>query len=394
MKSYDTIVIGAGIMGTLIAYELSKAGQKVLVLEKKDTGMGTGGATGGIVSWFTKQPGYHRELFMESWRLFDELEEEIGDIGLDRHKGFMQLIENDMELELVKKGLENMQVPAGYSLSLLNRREMLELEPNVGPEIIGALFTPDSGHVHSFKYIYAALEAAKRMGAEIRNETGVSSLLRTDSRIMGVETDKGERIYGDTVVNCAGVWGARIAKMAGIEMPIRPRRGQIVALEACDPFVHRPITNSMYQVIKFHPELVTDELVKRLGYTFAIEQSEEGTIMLNNTREFAGFDTGVTQEAIQCIVQGAVKHFPGLKGMSIIRAFAGLRPYTPDGLPIIGRIDGLDGFLMAAGHEGDGIALSPITAAIVRDLLICGQAKVDIAKLSPMRFLGEEAGKI
>ena len=108
------------IMGTLIAYELSKAGQKVLVLEKKDTGMGTGGATGGIVSWFTKQPGYHRELFMESWRLFDELEEEIGDIGLDRHKGFMQLIENDMELELVKKGLENMQVPAGYSLSLIH----------------------------------------------------------------------------------------------------------------------------------------------------------------------------------------------------------------------------------------------------------------------------------
>ncbi len=386
-KNVDVILIGAGVMGAICAYYLAKENLKVLVLDKSDTCMGTGGATGGIVSWFTKQPGYHRDLFMKSFGLFDSLEEELGNIGLDRKKGFMQLIENDMEWELTERGFDASAVPEGCHVHMLNRREMLKLEPHVGPDIMGALYVPESGHVHVFDYIYALVRGAKAYGAEFRTQTGVAEILTEGSRAIGVKTDSGECIYAGTVINAAGVWAPFLTEGLGYRFPIKPRRGQIVALEPCAPFVHMPITNSMYQVIKFHPELITDETVKRLGYTFAIEQSEEGTIMLNNTREFVGYDTGVTMEAIRVIVEGAVKHFPGLKGMSIIRVFAGLRPYTPDGLPILGGIEGMDNLLMAAGHEGDGIALSPITGRIIRDLVIDGKTELDIAKLSAARFL-------
>jgi sarcosine oxidase subunit beta len=147
------------------------------------------------------------------------------------------------------------------------------------------------------------------------------------------------------------------------------------------------ITSSSYQTVKFHPELITDETIKRTGYTFALEQTEAGTILINGTREFAEFDKGISFDGIRLMIQGAAKVYPCLKDLHVMRMFAGLRPYTPDGLPIVGPLGDLEGFLMACGHEGDGIALSPITGRIVTDLICQGQAAFDINPLSSQRFL-------
>lgn len=388
MNKSDVIVIGAGAVGSCTAYMLAKAGKKVTVIEKKDSCMGTGGATGGLLSWHTKKPGYHLNLFLKSKVLFPPLAEELGgDVGLQYDVGTLQIIESDLEMELVKKTMEGGTIPEGFSLKLLNREEMLEWEPYLtGEHIQGAMLIPESGYIDVFKYVYALVAGAKSHGAVFHNETEVTDFIMEGKKVVGVKTNKGE-FYADTVVNCAGVWGGKIANMLGYDLPIKPRRGQIVALEPCAQKVMHMLTCSTYQVVKFHPELITDETVKRTGYTFALEQSESGTILINGTREFAGFDTGITYEGVGLMINGAAKAFPCIKDMKIMRMFSGLRPYTPDGLPIVGQLGDIEGFVMACGHEGDGIALSPITAEIVRSLIVDGKEPFDIEPLSAKRFL-------
>ncbi len=388
MNKSDVIVIGAGAVGSASAYFLARAGKKVTVLEKKDSCMGTGGATGGLLSWFTKKPGYHLELFLRSKVLFPQLAEELeGDIGLQYDVGTLQIIENELEYDLVKQSMLREDIPQGFHLEMLDHKQLHEYEPYMADDLTNALLIPESGYIDVFKYIYALVANAKRLGAEFHNETEVTGFLREGDRVIGVHTNKGD-FYADTVVNCCGTWGGKIAAMLGYEtLPIKPRRGQIVAMEPCGPRVMHMITSSSYQTVKFHPELITDETIKRTGYTFALEQSEAGTILINGTREFADFDKGITFDGIRLMIQGAAKVYPCLKDMKIMRMFSGLRPYTPDGLPIVGKLGDLEGFIMACGHEGDGIALSPITGSIVADLVCHGQAPFDISPLSSRRFL-------
>lgn len=388
MNKSDVIVIGAGAVGSASAYFLARAGKKVTVLEKKDSCMGTGGATGGLLSWFTKKPGYHLELFLRSKVLFPQLAEELeGDIGLQYDVGTLQIIENELEYDLVKQSMLREDIPQGFHLEMLDHKQLHEYEPYMADDLTNALLIPESGYIDVFKYIYALVANAKRLGAVFHNETEVTGFLREGDRVIGVHTNKGD-FYADTVVNCCGTWGGKIAAMLGYDtLPIKPRRGQIVAMEPCGPRVMHMITSSSYQTVKFHPELITDETIKRTGYTFALEQSEAGTILINGTREFADFDKGITFDGIRLMIQGAAKVYPCLKDMKIMRMFSGLRPYTPDGLPIVGKLGDLEGFIMACGHEGDGIALSPITGSIVADLVCHGQASFDISPLSSRRFL-------
>ncbi len=388
MNKSDVIVIGAGAVGSASAYFLARAGKKVTVLEKKDSCMGTGGATGGLLSWFTKKPGYHLELFLRSKVLFPQLAEELeGDIGLQYDVGTLQIIENELEYDLVKQSMLREDIPQGFHLEMLDHKQLHEYEPYMADDLTNALLIPESGYIDVFKYIYALVANAKRLGAVFHNETEVTGFLREGDRVIGVHTNKGD-FYADTVVNCCGTWGGKIAAMLGYDtLPIKPRRGQIVAMEPCGPRVMHMITSSSYQTVKFHPELITDETIKRTGYTFALEQSEAGTILINGTREFADFDKGITFDGIRLMIQGAAKVYPCLKDMKIMRMFSGLRPYTPDGLPIVGKLGDLEGFIMACGHEGDGIALSPITGSIVADLVCHGQTSFDISPLSSRRFL-------
>lgn len=388
MNKSDVIVIGAGAVGAASAYFLARAGKKVTVLEKKDSCMGTGGATGGLLSWFTKKPGYHLELFLRSKVLFPQLAEELeGDIGLQYDVGTLQIIENELEYDLVKQSMLREDIPQGFHLEMLDHKQLHEYEPYMADDLTNALLIPESGYIDVFKYIYALVANAKRLGAVFHNETEVTGFLREGDRVIGVHTNKGD-FYADTVVNCCGTWGGKIAAMLGYDtLPIKPRRGQIVAMEPCGPRVMHMITSSSYQTVKFHPELITDETIKRTGYTFALEQSEAGTILINGTREFADFDKGITFDGIRLMIQGAAKVYPCLKDMKIMRMFSGLRPYTPDGLPIVGKLGDLEGFIMACGHEGDGIALSPITGSIVADLVCHGQTSFDISPLSSRRFL-------
>ena len=386
-QTYDAIIIGGGIMGLICAYQLSDSGKKVVVFEKDDSCSGSSKGSLGVISWYTKKPGYHRQLFMNSWRLLHDLADDLGDVGLNWKSGSLVLAETELEMQDIQKTYHNAEIPKGFSMELLDREQTLKLEPYVTPEILGSLFVPDVVFVDLLDYTFALRRAAIRKGAEIYNETPVIRLIQKGSRIIGVQTAK-DLIYAEDIINCAGINGSEVAEMAGVKLDIVPRRGHTVVCQQTKPMVFHNLYCTLYNVMKFHPELIQDEEIRKRGVDFTLHQARDGSIYMSGNREYAGFDTRADNDTFRMIVQGALKRMPALKDVLILRAFAGLRPSTGDGLPMIGRISGLDGFFMCAGHEGDGVALSPVTARITRDLINDGHTDlIDTEPLSPMRFL-------
>jgi sarcosine oxidase subunit beta len=195
-----------------------------------------------------------------------------------------------------------------------------------------------------------------------------------------VKTGKGE-IETTIIVNAAGVHAPEIGKLVHLDIPIKPRRGQLLVTEPMPPVLNSGVLSAKYIAAKFDPALAGTE-----GEGISIDQTSSGNLLLGSTREFVGFDTRTTQQAMTDIAIKALHIIPQLKDTHIIRTFAGLRPYTQDGLPIIGNVDGVEGFIVAAGHEGDGVALSPITGEIIAELIDTNSTPISLNEFRLERF--------
>jgi sarcosine oxidase subunit beta len=385
-KQTDVIIVGGGIIGCSTAYYLSKLGKKVLVLEREDITRGSAGATDGVVGYHTKKPGHQMDLAVQSIAMFEHLSEELGtDIEYGFQCGGMQPVEDKMQWDILSEIVAE-QRKSGVDIEMISAEEACKIEPMLSKNIYGALYSKTGGKVNPIKLTMAFASAAKKLGATIQIETEVTDLIKEGNKILGVSTNRGD-YYADAIVNACGSWAAYTAKMAGIDMPIRPRKGQLMVTEPIGPFMDCTLQCARYNVIKFRPETITDENVLKLGSSLSIEQTESGGLIIGGSRELVGYDRENSLEAIETILKRAVRFFPALKDVCIIRTFAGLRPYTPDGLPIIGRVDGLEGFYMAAGHEGDGIALSPITGKLLAEQIVYGKESYSLEPFSPNRFL-------
>ena len=386
-KNYDVVIVGAGIIGIMNAYKLAEADKSVLVLERADSCVGAGGGSQGVVSWYTKQPGFHRDLFMKSWYGLHKLEEEFGTLHINWNEGYLQVAESDEEMEEVYKTYKTAEIPEGFHIYVLDHKETLEAEPYVRPDIKGSLYIPECGYFDLLPFIFQMRSKATEKGATFINEAEVTGLIKNENRILGVHSTKGD-FYADTVINCAGYFGSNIAKMAGLDLSIKPRRGHTLVCQQMPPMIHHNVYGMLYNIIKYHPELVKDPIIREHGINCTLHQTDDGSIYITGSREMVGYDKSANNDVIRLILEGAIQRFPVLKDILVLRCFTGLRPYTEDGLPMIGAIDGLDGFMMCAGHEGDGIALSCVTGDIMRDLLTKGSTDIaDMSRLSPMRYL-------
>lgn len=385
MSRPEIIVIGGGVIGSSITYYLSKMGKKVLMIEKKDNCSGSAGASDGVVGYHTKKPGLQMELAIQSIAMFEELSKELGmDIEYRKDCGGMQPAETKLEWEILSEIVKE-QRKSGVDIRMISIEEACKIEPQLNPDLYGALYSPTSGKVNPIRLTFAYVQAAKRLGAQVLSNTEVTDVLVKMGRVMGVETSKGT-YYADQVIDAAGSWAAEIAAMAGVDLPIRPRKGQLFITEPLGPFMDVTLQCARYNVIKFKPEAVGDKAVLRMGASLSIEQTENGGLVIGSTREFAGYDRENTLEAMEVTMRRAIRFFPALKDVNIIRAFAGLRPFTPDGIPVIGEVEKLPGFFVAAGHEGDGIALAPITGKLMAELLVQGKSSYPLEAFSPNRF--------
>ncbi|MGE5258184.1 MAG: NAD(P)/FAD-dependent oxidoreductase [Hyphomicrobiales bacterium] len=378
-KKADVVVIGAGVIGASIAFHLTRHGIKPLVLEKNEPAAGSSGACDGLVFLQSKKPGLHLKLALESRRRFDALIDILGS-GIEfKNVGGMCIIEDEAELAAMRRSVDE-QRRSGLEMELIDGAEARRREPCLSGKVIAATFSALDAQVNPYALTFAFLAAARCAGARILAGVEVKGIEAVSGQATGIVTTNG-RIHTPVVVNAAGTLAAEVGRMAGLKVPITPRRGQILVTAAVPPLLRHCLISAQYVAAKFNPELAA-----RGGMGFSLEQADRGNILIGSSREFVGFDRRTTVEGIRTIARRIVPVVPALKHVPVIRTFAGLRPYTPDGLPILGKVAGLDGFIMAAGHEGDGIALSAITGELMADLIATGRTQFPLDDFRLERF--------
>ncbi len=376
--SADAVIAGAGVIGASIAYHLTRRGIAPLVIEKDDPAAGASGACDGLVFLQSKKPGLHLMLALESRRRYDRLKEELGG-GIEfRASGGMCLIESEAELDAMR-GFVDQQRGSGLEVELIDAAEARRREPCLSTKVIAATYSAQDAQVNPYALTFAFLAAAKSAGAQVVTGEAVRAVAVASGKVRAVVTDR-ETITTGTLINAAGAFAPEIGCMAGIEIPITPRRGQILVTAAAPPLLRHCLISAQYVAAKFNPELAA------AGMGFSVEQAESGNLLIGSTREFVGFDRRTTLEGIRSIAARIVPVLPALSRVPVIRSFGGLRPYTPDGLPILGNVSELEGFIMAAGHEGDGIALSAITGEIIADLVAAGRTEISLDPFRLERF--------
>ncbi len=371
-KKTDVIIIGGGIIGTAIGYHLTKEGKQVTVIEKEDLASGATGACDQFIIMQSKKPGIHLEIAMESSRLYHQLVQELEE-DIEHHEtGGLIVIENETELEVMEDRVDK-QKAGGLEVEILDIKEAQKYQPLLADDLVGAAYCPWDGHVSPLKTSKAFARFIESHGGELMLNTEVTGIKQENNMVTGVKTPYGD-VEAEIVVNAAGCHAPEIGKMVGLDIPIRPRRGQLVVTEAVPEFMPRTALSTKYLAAKHNPEILDDvnPKARELGVGLAMEQTQKGNLLFGSTREFVGFDTSVTRDGIMEVLKNAVNIYPRLRDLHVIRTFAGLRPATPDGLPVLGHVGGPEGFIMAAGHEGDGICLAPVTGRMMAEY-ICGK---------------------
>lgn len=390
-NGYDCIVIGGGIIGLSCAYQLAKSRKKVLVLERGDIGSGTSGACDHMILLQSKAPGLALKLAMSSLEMYREWQTELDQDIEFATRGGMILIDKPEHLSIMEDFVSR-QKSIGLNVEIIDKKDVKKRQPWVSDRVIASTYSPDDSQVNPFRVLFALVQAGTRLGVEVLRNAEVVQLKRK-SEYWEVKICSGGIFCSQTIIVAAGVWSSEVAQLVDVNLPIRPKRGQIIVTESIDEIGETDAWDANYIISKHISHLERDELSKKLGLGFAMSRTHSGNYLIGSTREYVGFNRNTTYEAFQAITRRAVELFPIFSKVRIIRSFAGLRPSCDDGKYIIGEDPANPGFFIATGHEGDGIALAPITGKLISDL-ICGRnLALDIDEISPARFRRERVSE-
>jgi sarcosine oxidase subunit beta len=386
LDRFDVIVIGGGIIGLAASYYLLKAGKRVVLIEKNEFGSGASCACDDAIFFQSKKPGINLELTLGSIELYKSLSGEL-DIDLEfENSGGMVLIEDHEQLKVMEQFVKE-QNSFGLQIEILDKKDILKKQPYVNSDIVASTYCKKDSQINPMRVMRGLISKGKKLGLEIRKS---SKIIEINQRKDGwsIRLDNQKIIESEYVVNSAGAWAADIGALIGIHIPIVPKRGQIAISEPVPALGETNVWSAQYIVTKIAPELQMNqsEAYKRLGIGLALSRASTGNYLIGSTREYVGFNKNTTVEAIQIILDEARRLFPVLKTVHVIRTFAGLRPASCDGKPIIGEVTDKRGFYIAAGHEGDGIALAPVTGKVIADLISGKKPMYNIDELNLKRF--------
>lgn len=395
-RAADVVVVGGGVIGTAVAYYTARQGLHVTLVDIPKRGRATSASAGGLWSLgesvglgcgviFHKarlakgiaHQGVHAppqmpEAFlkfaMASNAMFPTLAGELRDLaGMDieyDRNSLLFLMYDDGDEKFARQLWKD--CPCGRSLSeWVTPEELATLEPAVTREVRGALRFNGDDQVNPYRLADAFRQAFRALGGTVLTHTEVTGLRVDGNRVTAVETSAGS-LPCAMVVNAAGAWAAEIGRMANLEIPVHPVRGQIVGTETLPKILHASLsTTDCY-----------------------LAQKQHGEIIIGSTTEDVGFDTGVTSSAIQNLSAGAVRALPMLEHVRVKRVWSGLRPGSPDELPILGPVDALGGYLNACGHFRTGILNAPLTGLVVSELAVGKPASFPIEPFLFSRFAG------
>ena len=386
-NSADVLVIGGGIIGLSCGYYLSKRGKRAFVLDKGGFADGASGACDDMILFQSKKPGINLELTFESLELYKslltEMEDDLGFANL----GGMVLIENQQELEIMEEFVAQ-QRSYGLDVEVIDKREMLKKQPFLSNHIIASTYSKMDSQVDPFSVMRGFERKGALYGMKVFRRNGVVGIERLGTGDFQVATEDGNLYQAPIIVNAGGTWAGQIGTMVGANIPITPKRGQIIVTERVPPIGETNLWSAKYLVTKLRSDVVVDlnEDERTMGLSLAFSRSSGDTYLVGSTREFVGFDKNTTIGGIRAIINQTLKYLPKLRDINFIRAMAGLRPSTPDGKMLLGEHAGIEGFYTAAGHEGDGIALAPITGKLLASIVCQEQVDHRLDELSPNRF--------
>ena len=367
-RNPDVLVIGGGIVGTAIAYRLAKDGMAVTLLERGEIGRESSWAAGGMLTpvHLAEYPGPLAEICAASLALYEPLCRELSGLSSTdpeyRTTGLLLLVTSEQGARDAAM-LEGWKREHGQPCRVLSREEALSLEPRLTPSLRGALHLPDIAQVRNNRMAVALAEAAAKKGAEVRPNSPVTGLLRVPGRVNGAKSSRGD-VYAATTVLAAGAWSPEILRPLGIELAVRPVKGQMLLAGGTPDFCRHMVLD---------------------GESYLIPRAD-GKILIGSTLEEKGFDKAVTIDAVGSLAERGARLMPEIASLPLVGSWAGLRPASPDRLPYIGRAP-VDGLILATGHFRNGILLAPITAEIVADLLAGAPPAVDLAPFDPLRAL-------
>ncbi len=386
-KQWDAIIIGGGIIGLACAYYLTDAGQSVLLLEKGDLGQGASTSCDDMIFLQSKKPGILLTIALESLEMYRRLEQDLPASIEFESRGGMVLIESESQMGHMQDFVRQ-QKALNLDVELLTKEQARKMAPLVSKHVLGSTYSPMDSQVNPLQVMRGFVKAAASKGLEIRRHCGVKALDNPAPYHWKVTADDGKVYESRFVINACGAWAAQVGELTGLELPIKPKRGQILVTESVPAFGQTNFWSADYIVMKLNPDFAKERsaLMNDLGIGLSMSQAQSGNYFLGGTREFAGFDKTVDRTALHLILKEAVRFFPALEKVNIIRTFSGFRPAAADGKPFIGPVASQPGMYIAAGHEGDGIALAPITGYAISRMITGQPLPYDFSELSPARL--------
>jgi glycine oxidase len=346
-KQYDVIIVGGGVIGSSIAYQLAKRKKKVLLIEKNQLASKASKAAAGMLGVHSEL--HHNEhlfsLAQESRDMFPILSEELKDIsGID-----IELIQNGMvKLALSEEEsdqLKRIQLQSDQ-VEWLSPSQLTSFEPNLSPSSYGGLFIQKDGNVSAPKLTNAFAESALRLGADVKEYTCANDFIRVRNRIIGIKTLT-DSYFADEIIVASGAWSQQLLKQVDIELNGYPVKGECFSVFDKEQLIKRTIfTKGCY-------------IVPKAG----------GRLLIGATEQLHTFDESVSLKGISSLMTKAVSLVPRLANSKWEKTWAGIRPQTQHGIPYLGRCEEWEGLSIATGHYRNGILLAPITGVLMADLL-------------------------
>jgi glycine/D-amino acid oxidase-like deaminating enzyme len=377
-RSPDVVVVGAGVVGAACAYQLAAAGASVRLLERSHIASGSSGACEGNVLAWDKELERELPLALRSADLWQALAAELPDDFEYDRKGSIVVAETEAEQTAAA---ERARVLSGLGVAaeVLDAEALRREEPHAAHDLPGGVLYPGDAQLEPRLATAALARAAVARGAELRTGVRVERIVRGgDGRATGVETSAGT-IAADAVVVAGGVWTPELLATAGLHVPVTPRKGQIVVLERSPVVFRRKLSEAGYVAA-----VEADDAALQIA--MVVESTPSGTALLGSSRQHVGFDREVEIPVAAAIARRAARFFPVLAHARALRVYAGLRPLTPDHVPIIGPFADAPNICVATGHEGAGIGLAPATAELVTAWYTRTPTPFPLAWFSPDRF--------
>ena len=366
------VIIGGGINGCALAYELSRRDIDVAIIERGILASGATGRCGAGIrqQWSTRE---NVMLATKSVSIFEQLSDELqADIGL-RQGGYLVAIHDEDGMQQAERNVE-LQRSLSLDVELLSPEEITDVVPVLdvdGMNAIGATFCPTDGHADPFKTTYAYAMAAQKQGATFYRFTEVKGVLTKGGEVAGVQTDQGT-ITAEYVINAAGAWSKQIAAMADVELPNVPYKKEIL------------VTERMARVF--------DAMVISFQDGIYFSQQDEGQVLggIPPPETVTGYDDTATLSFLQHMSRTLTRYAPVFRHIKVLRQWTGYYDVTPDARPILGEVDELQGFVQCNGFSGHGFMLAPIVARVLAQRIAGESPEADISGLRYDRFTEED----